>query len=56
MAGGGEPALFTEELLANLAADRTPVTPDERDQLRRMVLKWETGEDHLNQLIVQGAE
>jgi hypothetical protein len=54
MDGGGEYGELTIELTASLAARKTPVTPDERDELRALLEAMSMPTDPIEQLNVQG--
>jgi hypothetical protein len=54
MDGGGEYFELTIELAASLAAHSTPVTPDERDELRALLEATSMPTDPIGQLNVQG--
>ena len=54
MRGGGEYGLLTIELAASLAAHNTPVTPEERDDLRALLEAMNMPTDPIEQLNVQG--
>ena len=54
MDGGGEYGLLTIELAASLAAHNTPVTPEERDELRALLEAMSMPTDPIEQLNVQG--
>ena len=53
MRGGGEYGMLTIELAASLAAHNTPVTPDERDELRALLEAMNMPTDPIEQLNVQ---
>ena len=53
MRGGGEYGELTIELAAALAAHRTPVTPEERDELRELLEATRMPTDPIDQLNVQ---
>jgi hypothetical protein len=53
MDGGGEYGELTIELAASLAAHKTPVTPDERDELRALLEAMHMPTDPIEQLNVQ---
>ena len=53
MRGGGEYGELTIELAASLAANGTPVTPDERDELRALLAAMNMPTDPIEQLNVQ---
>ena len=53
MRGGGEYGELTIELAASLAANGTPVTPDERDELRALLDAMNMPTDPIEQLNVQ---
>jgi hypothetical protein len=53
MRGGGEYGELTIELAASLAANGTPVTPDERDELRALLEAMNMPTDPIEQLNVQ---
>ena len=53
MDGGGEYGELTIELAASLAAHNTPVTPDERDELRALLEAMGMPTDPIEQLNVQ---
>jgi hypothetical protein len=53
MRGGGEYGELTIELAAALAAHKTPVTPDERDELRALLEAMNMPTDPIEQLNVQ---
>ena len=53
MRGGGEYGELTIELAASLAAHKTPVTPDERDELRALLEAMHMPTDPIEQLNVQ---
>jgi hypothetical protein len=53
MDGGGEYGELTIELAAALAAHKTPVTPDERDELRALLEAMNMPTDPIDQLNVQ---
>ncbi len=54
MRGGGEYGLLTIELAASLAVHNTPVTPEERDELRALLEAMNMPTDPIEQLNVQG--
>lgn len=54
MRGGGEYGELTIELAASLAAHHTPVTPEERDELRGLLEAMGMPTDPIDQLNVQG--
>ena len=54
MRGGGEYGELTIELAASLAAHKTPVTPEERDELRALLEAMNMPTDPIGQLNVQG--
>ena len=54
MRGGGEYGELTIELTASLAARHTPVTPEERDELRALLEAMSMPTDPIEQLNVQG--
>jgi len=54
MDGGGEYGELTIELAASLAAHKTPVTPDERDELQALLEAMHMPTDPIGQLNVQG--
>lgn len=54
MRGGGEYGLLTIELAASLAAHNTPVTPEERDELRALLEAMDMPTDPIERLNVQG--
>jgi hypothetical protein len=54
MDGGGEYGELTIELAASLAAHKTPVTPDERDELQVLLEAMHMPTDPIGQLNVQG--
>jgi len=54
MDGGGEYGELTIELAASLAAHKTPVTPEERDELRALLEAMNMPIDPIGQLNVQG--
>jgi hypothetical protein len=54
MDGGGEYGELTIELAASLAAHKTPVTPEERDELRALLEAMNMPTDPIGQLNVQG--
>jgi len=54
MRGGGEYGELTIELAASLAAHNTPVTPEERDELRALLEAMNMPTDPIEQLNVQG--
>jgi hypothetical protein len=53
MDGGGEYGELTIELAASLAAHNTPVTPEERDELRALLEAMNMPTDPIGQLNVQ---
>lgn len=53
MDGGGEYGELTIELAASLAANKAPVTPDERDELRALLEAMNMPTDPVEQLNVQ---
>lgn len=53
MRGGGEYGELTIELAASLAAHKTPVTPEERDELRALLEAMNMPTDPIEQLNVQ---
>ncbi len=53
MRGGGEYGELTIELAASLAAHNTPVTPEERDELRALLEAMNMPTDPIEQLNVQ---
>ena len=54
MDGGGEYGELTIELAASLAAHHTPVTPEERDEMRALLEAMHMPTDPIGQLNVQG--
>jgi hypothetical protein len=54
MDGGGEYGELTVELAASLAVHNTPVTPDERDELRALLEAMSMPTDPIARLNVQG--
>jgi hypothetical protein len=54
MDGGGEYGELTIELTASLAAHKTPVTPDERDELRALLEAMNMPTEPVERLNVQG--
>jgi hypothetical protein len=54
MRGGGEYGLLTIELAASLAAHNTPVTPEERDELRALLEAMGMPTEPIGRLNVQG--
>ena len=54
MRGGGEYGVLTIELAASLAAHKTPVTAEERDELRALLEAMNMPTDPIGQLNVQG--
>jgi hypothetical protein len=54
MDGGGEYGLLTIELAASLAAHNTPVTPEERDELRALLEAMGMPTEPIGRLNVQG--
>ena len=54
MRGGGEYEELTIELAASLAAHKTPVTAEERDELRALLEAMHMPTDPIEELIVQG--
>ena len=54
MRGGGEYGELTIELAASLAAHRTPVTAEERDELRALLEAMNMPTEPIDQLNVQG--
>ena len=54
MRGGGEYGELTIELAASLAAHKTPVTREERDELRALLEAMNMSTDPIGQLNVQG--
>jgi hypothetical protein len=54
MRGGGEYGELTIELAASLAANSTPVTSEERDELRALLEAMNMPTDPIEQLNVQG--
>ena len=54
MDGGGEYGELTIELAASLAAHHTPVTSEERDELRGLLEAMGMPTDPIGQLSVQG--
>jgi hypothetical protein len=54
MDGGGEYGELTIELAAALAAYKTPVTPEERDELQALLEAMHMPTDPIGQLNVQG--
>ena len=54
MDGGGEYGEMTIELAASLAAQHTPVTAEERDELRALLEAMHMPTDPIGQLNVQG--
>jgi hypothetical protein len=54
MDGGGEYGELTIELAASLAAHNTPVTPEERDELRALLEAMDMPTDPIERLNVQG--
>jgi len=54
MDGGGEYGELTIELAASLAAHNTPVTSEERDELRALLEAMGMPTDPIEQLNVQG--
>jgi len=53
LAGGGESGLLTIEIAASLAKHHTPVTPEERDELRELLEAMSMPTDPIEQLNVQ---
>jgi hypothetical protein len=53
MRGGGEYGLLTIEIAASLAAHHMPVTPEERDELRALLVAMNMPTDPIDQLNVQ---
>jgi hypothetical protein len=53
MRGGGEYGELTIELAASLAANGTPVTPDEQEELRALLEAMNMPTDPIEQLNVQ---
>jgi hypothetical protein len=53
MRGGGEYGELTIELAASLAANKAPVTPDERDELRALLEAMNMPTDPIEHLNVQ---
>jgi hypothetical protein len=53
MDGGGEYGELTIELAASLAKHHTPVTPEERDELRELLEAMRMPTDPIEQLNVQ---
>jgi len=53
MRGGGEYGELTIELAASLAANHTPVTAEERDELRELLEAMNMPTDPIEQLNVQ---
>ena len=53
MDGGGEYGELTIELTASLAAHKTPVTPDERDELRALLEAMSMPTEPVERLNVQ---
>ena len=53
MRGGGEYGELTIELAASLAKHHTPVTPEERDELRELLEAMRMPTDPIEQLNVQ---
>jgi hypothetical protein len=54
MRGGGEYGELTIELAASLAAHKTPVTAEERDELRALLEAMHMPTDPIEELNVQG--
>ena len=54
MDGGGEYGELTIELAASLAAHKTPVTAEERDELRALLEAMHMPTDPIEELNVQG--
>jgi hypothetical protein len=54
MDGGGEYGELTIELAASLAAHSTPVSPEERDELRALLEAMSMPTDPIERLNVQG--
>jgi hypothetical protein len=54
MRGGGEYGELTIELAASLAAHKTPVTAEERDELRALLEAMNMPTEPVEQLNVQG--
>jgi hypothetical protein len=54
MDGGGEYGELTIELAASLAAHKTPVTSDERDELQALLEAMHMPTDPIGQLNVRG--
>ena len=54
MNGGGEYGELTIELAASLAAHNTPVTPEERDELRALLEAMSMPTEPIGRLNVQG--
>jgi hypothetical protein len=54
MDGGGEYGELTIELAASLAAHNTPVTPEERDELRALLEAMSMPTEPIERLNVQG--
>jgi hypothetical protein len=54
MDGGGEYGELTIELAASLAAHNTPVTPEEKDELRALLEAMDMPTDPIERLNVQG--
>lgn len=53
MRGGGEYGLMTIEIAASLAVHKTPVTPEERDELRALLEAMNMPTDPIGQLNVE---
>ena len=53
MRGGGEYGLLTIEIAASLAKQKTPVTPEERDELRELLEATRMPTDPIEELNVQ---
>jgi hypothetical protein len=54
MDGGGEYGELTTELVASLAAHKTPVTAEERDELRALLEAMDMSTEPIEQLNIQG--
>jgi hypothetical protein len=54
MDGGGEYGELAIELAASLAAHQTPITPEERDELRALLEAMHMPTDPIGQLNVHG--
>jgi hypothetical protein len=54
MRGGGEYGLLTIEIAASLAAHNTPVTAEERDELRALLEAMGMPAEPIGRLNVQG--